>query len=148
MSLVVGALGAGVAGFLGNITATLTDGPQSLVERMASVTMPVGAVTGFVSCYVVSYYYLRFIASRGWLSGLSFGPLFGALTGALSGCITGAVRSFVEMGRFDTANFAFSGVFGAVVGGVLGLVVGFVLSITLGPWVPDKISGRSTGRQE
>jgi len=95
----VGVVGAIIGGFFGWAIAWVTDAASSTSEEVARITLPTGAITGFLSCLFLSVRYLRFMAKRSWQRGLGFGPLFGALSGACSGFITGIMLYWGEGGK-------------------------------------------------
>lgn len=113
-SFATGTFGAAIAGSLGWPLWQ----EQELSGELA--TFVVALISGFLSCFLVSKRYLKFMEDKNWRRGILFGPLFGALAGAISGATTG-----LAMGR----GGAF---FGILVGGSIGLGVGFISWLMLG----------------
>ena len=113
-SLVAGAVGAAIAGSLG--------WPLWQEQELSGefVTFVVALISGFLSCFLVSKWYLKFMEDKNWRRGILFGPLFGGLAGAISGAATG-----LAMGR----GVAFLGV---LLGGFIGLGVGVVSWLMFG----------------
>ena len=82
-SLIVGGVGAFIAGLYG---FTLWQNPQlsgKFISFLAAI------ITGFLSCFLISKLYLRFMRDKSWQRGILFGPLFAGLAGAISRAITG-----------------------------------------------------------
>jgi hypothetical protein len=124
-SLIVGGIGALIGGLLaGNWT------------ELIHATLPTGIITGFLSCFFVSKWYLNFMEYRGPGRGILFGSLFGGLAGAISGLITGVVLGFAAMSMLQAGyvrnllgNPLNSGMYGLVSGGLIGLAIGFISSL-------------------
>ena len=138
-SFIVGGVGGVIAGLWGYFWVSQGIG-------IPEYTIAIGIFSGFLSCFLVSMWYLRFMEYKGWQWGILCGPLFGGLAGIISGAITGIGIGF-EMGHSPDA-FLGSGAFGIVFGGGTGVVVGLVSNLTVGPIVArftDERSGYVSG---
>ena len=127
-SLVVGFLGMVIGGLC--IFAWITRLRGFDWTPMLCATLITGVVTGFLSCFFISKWYLKFMKYRSWHRGILFGPLFAILAGAISGAMTGAVMKFYTnmnlLGSLTT-------VFGGLAFGILsGLIVGLPSSLIFG----------------
>lgn len=141
-SLVVGVLGAAIGGFLASITATIPYGDPLDYGRV-----PLGAVPGFLSCFLVSVWYLKFMKDRRWQEGVGFGTLFGALAGVIAGFI--AIFG-VDLATGGSVGGGSSGLgtrllasffFGGIVGVMVGCVVGFLSALLLRRWLINYLTG-------
>ena len=121
-SFIVGLVGAAIGGLISFFYVSQGIAPE--------YTIAIGIFSGFLSCFLVSMWYLRFMEYKGWQWGILFGPLFGGLAGIISGAITGIGIGF-EMGHSPDA-FLGSGAFGIVFGGGTGVVVGLISHLTFG----------------
>jgi hypothetical protein len=135
-SIVVGLLGAVIGGLWGNHWANQPE--ASGIE----VFLPAGIISGFLSCFFVSMWYLKFMQYRSWQQGILFGPLFAALAGATSAVITG-ISVGIEVGYIMTGVgigltfILYICSFGLLIGSFSGAAVGLILSIIFGPFLLD-----------
>ncbi len=141
-SLVMGTVGAIIGGFYAGTIPTITfDTPYPPLPYDYRL-VPLGVVPGFLSCFFVSIWYLKFMQNRSWKVGLGFGPLFGALAGVISGFVIligvdylGGALMFMFGGATETwvTHLLASLELGAAVGAATGLVVGFLSAAIVGP---------------
>ena len=133
-SFIVGGVGAVIAGLLCSFFGfTLGE------VGFRGYILPVGIISGFLSCFFVSEWYLKFMEDKSWQLGIVFGPLFAGLAGTISGVVTifssdlfQAIGSrhldpqqvFVAVGG--------SGYWGLSIGGGTGVVVGLISSLIFG----------------
>ncbi len=122
-SFIVGLVGAAIGGLISFVWVSQDIG-------IPEYTIAIGIFSGFLSCFLVSMWYLRFMEYKSWWWGIFFGPLFAAVAGIISGAITGIGIGF-EMGHSPDA-FLGSGAFGIVIGGGTGVVVGLISHLTFG----------------
>ena len=122
-SFIVGGVGGVIAGLISFAWVSQDIG-------IPEYTIAIGIFSGFLSCFFVSEWYLKFMEDKSWQWGILFGPLFGGLAGIISGAITGIGIGF-EMGHSPDA-FLGSGAFGIVFGGGTGVVVGLISHLTFG----------------
>jgi ABC-type phosphate/phosphonate transport system permease subunit len=140
-SLVVGVVGAAIGG-LGGFTIGVRIGSSGSV----SVTLPMGVLSGFLSGFLVSMWYLKFMANRGWQRREVFGLLFGALAGASCAIITTMADSLFFVisspGEYhminDILGLGLWTVSGVIVGAVIGSIFSFILGTFFAPELGKK----------
>ncbi len=142
-SFIVGLVGAGIGGLL---IYSYTEGIMGL--GALPITLPTGTISGFLSCFFVSIWYLKYMEDESWRRGILFGPLFAGWAGAISGAVTGIGFQFGEMSVNpyivpSPDKFLGAGAFGIVIGGGTGMVVGLISSLTLGPIIAAFTKKRS-----
>ena len=135
-SAVVGTFGAFIGSYLTSATATIPYGGPLDYQRA-----PLGAVPGFITCFLVSIWYLKYMQNYRWERGLGFGTLFGALAAGISGFIAIFGVDLTTGGAVGggDSNLAIkllaSLFFGGLAGALIGAVVGFLSAVLLGPWL-------------
>jgi hypothetical protein len=132
-SIVVGLIGAGVAGLWGVV---LEMGLGGLAQFYLAL------IFGFLSCFSISVWYCRFMQGKRWRWGILFGPLFGGFAGAIAGALTGMAEVLDAVGRrgFEMGNLGFAAVCGATIGAFSGLIFGLLLAIVLGPILASTVA--------
>ena len=124
-----------VASLIVGIAGALIGG---LIWRSAYHTIwPIGAFSGFLSCFGFSLSYSKITMQESRQNGTSLGWFFGALAGALTGLITGIMAGVIESRNPDYANHGISdltvilvpGIVGLLAGGLLGAPAGFITGI-------------------
>ncbi len=130
-SLAVGAVGAALGGLGGFIIGVRIGSSGSV-----SVTLPTGVLFGFLSGFLVSMWYLKFMAKRNWKRREIFGLFFGALAGASCAIVTTLAdvlfASINGSGEYRMTDIilalAIWTVPGVIVGAVIGSLFSFILS--------------------
>jgi hypothetical protein len=94
----------------------------------------VGIVSGFLSCFFISEWYLKYMEYKRWQWGFLFGPLFAALAGTISGIVTIFGSMLEDIGRsgFEPRSLLLVVNFSLLFGGGSGLVLGLISSLTFG----------------
>ena len=142
-SFVVGSIGAVIGGLWCYLGVEET--------RLPTYILPVGIISGFLSCFFISKWYLKFMEDKTWRWGILFGPFFAVLAGTISGFVTMFSSIFEDIGSpyfIPEESFILRGLFGMLFGSVTGAVVGLVSSLTVGPIVArftDERSGYVSG---
>ena len=135
-SFIVGGVGGVIAGLLGYLYFSQGIGLPMYI-------LPVGIISGFLSCFFVSIWYLKFMEDKSWQWGILFGPLFAGLAGTISGVVTIFSSMFEQIGSLPFDPEAFPGVgrltlllgvgrLNLFLGGGPGVVVGLISSLTFG----------------
>jgi hypothetical protein len=125
-SLIMAAFGAIIGGYYAGVTTMITF--DNAVYSYGLV--PIGGVIGFLTCFLVSIWYLKFMQNRSWKAGLFFGPLFGALAGMTSGVVTLIGINYLH--NWLATSLLSSLVVGGVVGAITGVIIGFLSAAILG----------------
>jgi len=112
--LIAGIVGAIIGGFFGY----LSGGPIESFPSSRHMTLPIGAMSGFLSCLIMSSIALKIMKGKNWKTAFLLGPLFGGLAGAISGFITDIIALPPGIK---------SGIIGSIVGGFIGVIAGFIL---------------------
>jgi hypothetical protein len=127
-SVVVGCIGAIIGGLWVFVWITRLRGFEW--TPMLCATLTAGVTTGFVACFFISKWYLRFMEHRSWQRGIIFGPLFAILAGVISGAMTGFVLKFyTNMNLLGPLTTVLGGL---AFGSLSGLVVGLPSSLIFG----------------
>jgi hypothetical protein len=129
-SFIAGVAGGVVAGLISYVFISAGD------IGIPEYTMAIGVVSGFLACFLVSAWYLKFMADKSWQMGILFGPLFGALAGGIAGMVTGFSSTLEDVGRHNFVLWQallVGGGAGLGVGAWAGGITGLLSSLTLGP---------------
>lgn len=126
-SFIVGGFGGGIAGLWVSFWIAQGIGFRSYL-------LPVGIISGFLSCFFISAWYLRYMEYKRWQWGFLFGPLFAALAGTISGIVTIFGSMLEDIGRsgFEPRSLLLMVNFSLLFGGGSGLVLGLISSLTFG----------------
>ncbi len=132
-SFIVGLVGAAIGGLI-------SFGYVSQGIGIPEYTIAIGIFSGFLSCFLVSVWYLRFMADKTWRNGIFFGLLFGGLAGAMSGAVTGMSAAVADsmygevVSISDVLLGSLMGLYmGAILGAFSGAGVGLIFSLIFGP---------------
>ena len=134
-SLIIATLGAIIGGYYAGVTTMITFDNAVYSYRL----VPIGVVIGFLTCFLVSIWYLKFMQNRGWKAGLFFGPLFGALAGVISGVVT--LTGIHYLHDVLATSLLLGLVVGGGVGAITGVIIGFLSAAILGPILLKSITG-------
>jgi hypothetical protein len=126
-SLTTGCVGGAIAGLWGKFWVSQGIGFPEYV-------IPVGIVSGFLSCFLVVEWYLRFMANKSWPWAILFGLLFAGLAGTIAGMVTIFSSMLEDIGRqdFEARYLVVVINFGLMIGGGTGVLVGLVSSLVFG----------------
>ncbi len=134
-SLIIATLGAIIGGYYAGVTTMITfDNAVYSYELV-----PIGVVIGFLTCFLVSIWYLKFMQNRSWKAGPFFGPLFGALAGVISGVVT--LTGIHYLHNVLATSLLSSLAVGGGVGAITGVIIGFLSAAILGPILLKPITG-------
>jgi hypothetical protein len=130
-SLVVGAAGAAIGGLGGFIIGVRIGSSGSI-----SVTLPTGVLSGFLSSFLVSMWYLKFMTNKNWQRREIFGLFFGALVGASCAIVTTLAdvlfASINGCGEYRMTDIILALAIWTVSGVIVGAVIGSLFSFILG----------------
>jgi len=125
-SFIVGLVGAAIGGLISFAWVSQDIG-------IPEYTIAIGIFSGFLSCFLVSMWYLRFMEYKGWQWGILFGPLFAALAGTISGVVTIFSSIFEDIGSpHFYLGLRAVGLFSLYIGGGTGVVVGLISHLIFG----------------
>jgi hypothetical protein len=135
---ILGSLFVGIIGALlnGLVAVPIMDWDiGSGLSYYTSAETIMGVILGFLACFCVSMWYLKFMDRRKWTASFGFGVLFGMLAGAVSLvglAIFSQIFAVNRLGYDPTGGDWVSGIpISGVYGAVIGLIVGMLLTVIL-----------------
>ncbi len=110
----------------------------STYETVTRYLWPVAIAAGFLTCFFISLWFLKFMRARQWQAGIGIGILCGAIAGAIIAFILALYGSIISVSKWGFVSNLFmdcivNPFMAAVLAAFLGGFAGMVLSLAFGP---------------